>query len=58
MIVEEAEYKGHPVLKFMRDEEDKFPFVIGVKKLELIVANLPKVKEFLESNTLKEYDVI
>lgn len=37
MIFERGEYKGNPLLIIKRDEKDKFPFSLGLRKAELLL---------------------
>ena len=48
MIAEESEYKGNKTLTFKRDEEDRYPFSFGLSKAKIILANIDRIKEFVE----------
>ena len=39
---------GHPILN-LEPEKDRYAFRIGLRKLQLILANLETVKKFVES---------
>ena len=45
-----GEFKGHPVITFKRDEDDKFPLTFGLGKARLIMANMDALKAFVEGN--------
>lgn len=49
MPVKFDEFKGHKVIKLMRDDNDTYPFIFGKAKAKLIVENLDAVKKFAES---------
>lgn len=53
MLVEKDEFKGNKVIKLKRSEDDQYPFTFGVKKAELIVANIDAIKSFVEENQVK-----
>lgn len=42
----EGSFNGHPVIKLYRDAEDKFPFTMGVRKVELVLKHLEAIKAF------------
>jgi hypothetical protein len=48
MIVEEAEFKGRPVLTIKFDENDKYPFSFGISKAKKILGTLDEIKAFVE----------
>lgn len=50
MLTEISEFKGNKVIKLKRSEDDQYPFTFGVKKAELIVANIDAIKSFVEEN--------
>lgn len=37
MIFERGEYKGNPMLIIKRDEKDRFPFSLGLRKAEMLL---------------------
>jgi hypothetical protein len=37
MIFERGEYKGNPTLIIKRDERDRFPFSLGLRKAEMLL---------------------
>lgn len=43
-----GEFKGNKIIKLMRSEDDKYPFIFGKTKAKLIVENLEAIKEFAE----------
>ena len=49
-MITETEFNGHPVLEFKQDEDDRFPFSLGTRKLKLIVEHIEEVKKFVEKN--------
>lgn len=49
-IVEEAEFKGNPMIVLKNDEEDKFPFQFGIKKAKLVLENIEAIKSFVEKH--------
>lgn len=55
MIVTGTEFKGQPILVFKRNETDKFPFAIGVRKAKTIVEHFEDIRKFYEAqkHTLK-----
>lgn len=53
MLTEIDEFKGNKVIKLKRSEDDQYPFTFGVKKAELIIANIDAIKDFVESNKEK-----
>jgi hypothetical protein len=50
-IVERGEYKGKPLIRLKRSEEDKFPFSFGMSKARLILENIEEIKKFVEENS-------
>lgn len=50
MIVNESEYKGHPILEIRRTPEDKYPFRFGVGKAEMLLACPEEIKKFVEKH--------
>lgn len=53
MLTEIDEFKGNKVIKLKRSEDDQYQFTFGVKKAELIIANIDAIKDFVESNKVK-----
>lgn len=49
-IVSESEYKGNPMLVIKTTEEDKFPFLFGLKKAKLILENIEAIKKFVDTH--------
>lgn len=49
-IVEEAEFKGNPVLILKNNEDDRFPFTFGVKKAKLMLEHIEDIKKFVAKN--------
>jgi hypothetical protein len=50
MPVKIGEYKGHPTISLLKDEEDMRPFTFGLGKAKLIIDNLDEIKKFVEEN--------
>ena len=52
MAVEFGEFKGHKLIKLLRDgpQEDKYPFSFGKNKARLIVENFEEIKKFAEED--------
>ncbi|MGC8479552.1 MAG: hypothetical protein ACP5M9_02695 [Candidatus Micrarchaeia archaeon] len=46
-----SEYKGHPILSLLKDENDARPFTFGLTKAKLIIDNIDAIKEFVENNS-------
>lgn len=46
-IVEEAEYKGNPMIVLKNSEDDRYPFQFGLKKAKLVVEHLEDIKKFI-----------
>lgn len=51
-IVEEAEYKGNPMIVLKNMPDDRFPFQFGIKKAKLVLEHVEDIKKFVE-----KYDV-
>jgi hypothetical protein len=51
MPVEFDDYNGNPVIILKRDENDAYPFRFGIRKAELILENIDKIKKFVKDNT-------
>ncbi len=49
-MIERGEFKGNPILKLKRNEEDRYPFSFGLGKARLILDNIEEVKKFVEDN--------
>jgi hypothetical protein len=49
-MVEKSEFKGRPVIKLLRNEEDEYPFTFGLKKAQLILENINEINSFVEEN--------
>ena len=47
----ETEYKGNPMLVIRNGEQDKFPFQFGLRKAQMILANLEAIQAFAEKHT-------
>lgn len=45
--VQEADYKGNPMLIIVQSPQDKFPFQFGVKKAMLILEHIEEIKAFV-----------
>ena len=50
MPIETGEYKGHPTITLLRDEDDEHPFSFGLTKAKLILENIEAIKEFIQKN--------
>ena len=50
MPVKYEEFKGHPMIALLKDEDDEYPFKFGVGKAKLILENIDAIKEFVEEN--------
>jgi len=50
MIVEESVYKGSPILKLMRSEDERYPFSFGLTKAKMIIECINIIKKFVEKN--------
>jgi len=50
MSTERTEFKGNPIIKLMRSEEDKYPFSFGLGKARLILDNIDDIQKFAEEN--------
>lgn len=50
MAVRYEEYKGHPMIALIKDEEDLYPFKFGIGKAKLIMENIDEIKRFIEEN--------
>jgi hypothetical protein len=51
MPVEFDNYNGNPVIILKRDENDAYPFRFGIRKAELIIENIEKIKKFVKENS-------
>ncbi len=51
MPVKTGEFKGHPTISLLKDDDDLRPFTFGLGKARLILANLDAIKKFVESNS-------
>ena len=49
-MIEITEFKGNPIIKLMKDEEDKFGFNFGLSKAKLILDNIEEIKKFVEEH--------
>jgi hypothetical protein len=50
MAVKLGEYKGHPIISLLKDENDARPFTFGMGKARLILDNLEDIRKFVEDN--------
>ena len=50
MVAEVGNFKGNKVLIMKEDEEDKYPFTIGITKAKKILAHLKDIEDFVEEN--------
>jgi len=46
-IVEEAEYKGNPMIVLKNTPDDRFPFQFGLKKAKLMLEHIEDIKKFI-----------
>lgn len=46
-IVEEAEYKGNPMIVLKNTPDDRFPFQFGVKKAKLVLEHIEDIRKFV-----------
>ena len=46
-IVEEAEYKGNPMIVRKNTPDDRFPFQFGLKKAKLMLEHIEDIKKFI-----------
>ncbi len=51
MPIKIGEFKGHPIVSLLKDENDVRPFTFGLTKAKLIVDNIDAIKEFVEKNS-------
>ena len=51
MPIKISEFKGHPIVSLLKDEDDARPFTFGLTKARLIIENIDAIKEFVEKNT-------
>lgn len=49
-MIERTEFNGRPVIRLMRDENDKYGFAFGLTKARLILENLEEIKKFVAEN--------
>jgi len=49
-MIERGEFKGRPILKLKRNEEDKYPFSFGISKARLVLENVEEIKKFVTEN--------
>ncbi len=56
-IVEEAEYKGNPMIVLKNTEEDRYPFQFGLKKAKLVLEHIEDIKKFVEKNDKPKEEV-
>lgn len=54
MATKIGEYKGQKTISLFNSEDEKYPFSFGLKKAELIIANLEDIKKFIEDNKKEE----
>jgi hypothetical protein len=54
MLVEKAEFKGNPIIKLKRNEDDQYPFSFGLGKAKLVLQNVEEIKKFVEENDKQE----
>jgi hypothetical protein len=54
MLVEKAEFKGNPIIKLKRNEDDQYPFSFGLGKAKLVLQNIEEIKKFVEENDKQE----
>lgn len=47
MVAEIGEFKGHPIIKLARDENDKYPFSFGLSKAKLVLEHFEDIKRFV-----------
>ena len=50
MPVKYEEFKGHPMIALLKDEDDEYPFRFGVGKAKLILENIDAIRKFVEEN--------
>lgn len=50
MIVETGIFKGKPVITFKRTPDDKFPFTMGVRKCQTVIAHIDEIQNFYETH--------
>lgn len=49
-MIEKSEFKGRPVIKLKKDDNDEYGFTFGLTKAKLILENLEEIKQFVEEN--------
>ena len=49
-MIEKSEFKGRPVIKLKRSEEDTYPFTFGLGKARLILENIKEIEAFVKEN--------
>jgi hypothetical protein len=54
MLVEREEFKGNPIIKLKRTEDDQYPFSFGLGKAKLVLQNIEEIKKFVEENDKQE----
>lgn len=56
MIFERGEYKGNPTLIIKRDERDRFPFSLGLRKAEMLLKEdvQKELEKFVLDHATKE----
>jgi len=50
MVAERGEYKGKPILKLSRKEDDKWPFSFGLTKAKLILEHIEDIEKFVKES--------
>jgi hypothetical protein len=54
MLVIREEFKGNPIIKLKRTEDDQYPFSFGLGKAKLVLQNIEEIKKFVEENDKQE----
>jgi hypothetical protein len=54
MLVIKEEFKGNPIIKLKRTEDDQYPFSFGLGKAKLVLQNVEEIKKFVEENDKQE----
>jgi hypothetical protein len=47
-VVEEAEYKGNPMIVLRRSPEDRYPFQFGLSKAKLVVDAIEEIRVWVK----------
>lgn len=53
-VIKESEFKGNPVIVLLRNEDDHYPFTMGLSKARLVVEAMEQIRDWVRQQEAKQ----